>query len=100
MRGKFPLLSEPGIEMKSLYEVTGNVCDINTMLINKAELDDKLKQCRDAAIEDVADAMMKSDLSGLAKDHYLLSYTAQLILSWVTYIRTLKNEQTTITSSA
>ena len=58
------------------------------------------QQCRDAAIEDVADAMMKSDLSGLAKDHYLLSYTAQLMLSWVTYIRTLKNEQTTIKASA
>lgn len=58
------------------------------------------QQCRDAAIDDVADAMMKSDLSGLAKDHYLLSYTAQLMLSWVTYIRTLKNEQTTIKASA
>ena len=58
------------------------------------------QQCRDAAIEDVADAMMKSDLSGLTKDHYLLSYTAQLMLSWATYIRTLKNEQTTITSNA
>ncbi len=44
-----------GTEMKSLYGVTGNVCDINTMLINKVELDGKLKQCRDAALDEAAD---------------------------------------------
>lgn len=69
-------------------------------LIRESVVREYGQQCRDAAIDDVADAMMKSDLSGLAKDHYLLSYTAQLMLSWVTYIRTLKNEQTTIKASA
>ena len=43
-----------GTEMESLYGVTGNVCDINTMLINKVELDGKLKQCRDAALDEAA----------------------------------------------
>ena len=57
------------------------------------------QQVRDAALDEVADAMMKSDLSGLTKDQYLLNYTAQMLISWATYIRTLKNEPSTLKAS-
>ncbi len=88
---KLPPLPEPGVYDGIWHEPVS---------FSDGQMREYGQQCRDAAIDDVADAMMKSDLSGLAKDHYLLSYTAQLMLSWVTYIRTLKNEQTTIKASA
>lgn len=58
------------------------------------------QQVRDAALEEVAKALMNSDLSGLNEDRYLQNYTAQLALSWATFIRTLKNEQTTLKANA